>query len=196
MFEAVVIGASAGGMHALEAILSVLPASFALPIAIVLHRGAQSDGYLIKALNSVSAITVKEAEGKEPMRPGLAYIAPADYHLLIEPDRTFSLSVDEKVHFSRPSIDILFTSAAETFGNKLIGVVLTGANADGADGLGMIKQRGGLAIVQDPETAEASSMPRAALRATPVDHVAILEQIGHLLCRLGEGESHENHRYA
>jgi two-component system chemotaxis response regulator CheB len=192
MFEAAVIGVSAGGMHALRTILCAIPETYPLPIVIVQHRGVRSDDYMIEALNDLCAITVKEAEDKEGMRPRVAYIAPADYHLLIEPDRTFSLSVDEKVQYSRPSIDVLFESAAETFASKLIGIVLTGANSDGAQGLRTIKQRGGLAIVQDPETAEAPPMPKAALRATAVDHVASLERIGALLRQLGQGKSDEN----
>jgi two-component system chemotaxis response regulator CheB len=192
MFEAAVIGVSAGGMQALRTILSAIPETYPLSIVIVQHRGVRSDDYLVRALNDLCAITVKEAEDKEGMRPRVAYIAPADYHLLVEPDRTFSLSVDEKVHYARPSIDVLFESAAETFASKLIGVILTGANSDGAQGLRAIKQHGGLAIVQDPETAEAASMPRAALRATAVDHVASLDRIGALLRQLGQGKSDEN----
>jgi two-component system chemotaxis response regulator CheB len=192
MFEAAVIGVSAGGMHALRTILSAIPETHPLSIVIVQHRGVRSDDYLVQALNDLCAITVKEAEDKEGMRPRVAYIAPADYHLLIELDRTFSLSVDEKVHYSRPSIDVLFESAAETFASKLIGVILTGGNSDGAQGLRTIKQHGGLTVVQDPETAEAPSMPRAALRATAVDHVASLERIGALLRQLGQGKSDEN----
>lgn len=185
MFELAVIGVSAGGFHALKTILPELPATFPLSIAIVQHQSARSDGYLAKALDDICAITVKEAEDKEAMRPGFAYLAPPDYHLLIEPDRAFSLSVDEKVNFSRPSIDVLFQCAAETFARALIGVVLTGANADGAQGLRTIKQHGGLTIVQDPHSAEAPFMPAAALRATKADHVVSLERIGGLLCALG-----------
>jgi two-component system chemotaxis response regulator CheB len=185
MFEAAVIGVSAGGMHALKTILPSLPANFPLSIAIVQHRNTQSDGYLAKILGDLSAITIKEAEDKERLLPCVAYLAPADYHLLIEPDRSFSLSVDEKVNFSRPSIDLLFESAADTFAEKLIGIILTGANSDGAEGLRTLKRRGGLAIVQDPDTAEAPCMPGAALRATPVDYIANLEQIGRLLRELG-----------
>ena len=124
MFEAAVIGVSAGGLNALRTILPELPRGFPLPIAIVQHQGARSDGYLVKMLADICAITVKEAEEKEAMQHGTAYLAPPDYHLLIEPDRAFSLSVDEKVNFSRPSIDVLFQSAAETFGRGLIGVIL------------------------------------------------------------------------
>jgi two-component system, chemotaxis family, protein-glutamate methylesterase/glutaminase len=190
MFEAAVIGVSAGGMHALKTILPELPATFPVPIAIVQHLNAGSDSYLVEYLNNLSAITIKEAEDKEKLCPGTAYLAPAGYHLLVEPDGSFSLSVDEKVNFSRPSIDLLFESAAEAFGQALIGIVLTGANADGALGLRAIKQHGGLVIVQNPETAEAPYMPRAALKAAPVDHIENLEDIASLLQRLCDGETY------
>jgi two-component system, chemotaxis family, protein-glutamate methylesterase/glutaminase len=188
MFEAAVLGVSAGGMHALKTILSALPATFSLAIAIVQHTSAQSDGFLAEHLNRCSMIRVKEAEDKEILSRGTAYLAPAGYHLLIEPDKSFSLSVDDKVNFSRPSIDLLFESAAEAFGEALIGVVLTGANADGALGLKAIKRHGGLAVVQNPVTAESSRMPQAAIDATSVDHIVDLERIALLLRRLSNGE--------
>lgn len=188
MFEAAVLGVSAGGMHALKTILSALPATFSLGIAIVHHSSPTSDGYLAEHLNCCSMIKVKEAEDKEALSRGTAYLAPADYHLLIEPDKSFSLSVDDKVNFSRPSIDLLFESAAEAFGEALIAVVLTGANADGAQGLKAVKRHGGLAVVQNPATAEASRMPQAAIDATSVDHIVDLERIALLLRRLSNGE--------
>jgi two-component system chemotaxis response regulator CheB len=190
MFEAAVLGVSAGGLNALRTIIPKLPASFPLPVAIVQHLDAQSESYLADWLSRESAIAVKEAEDKEMLRPSTAYLAPAGYHLLIEPDRTLSLSVDDKINFSRPSIDLLFESAADAFGPALIGIVLTGANADGARGLKAIKRCGGLAVVQNPATAEAPFMPQAALNATPVDHVASLEQIAPLLQRLCEGNAY------
>jgi two-component system chemotaxis response regulator CheB len=187
VFEAVVIGVSAGGMHALKTILPALPPDFPLPIAIVQHLDAQSDDFLVEHLRRVSGIPVKEAEDKEDICPGTAYLAPAGYHLLIEPDKSFSLSMDDKVNFSRPSIDLLFESAADAFGPALVGIILTGANADGARGLKAIKRSGGLAIVQAPKTAEAQYMPRAALEATPVDHIVDLECVASLLQTLCEG---------
>jgi two-component system chemotaxis response regulator CheB len=150
----------------------------------VQHRDERSDGYFIDYLAKISAVSVSEAEDKEPLRPGHVYIAPAGYHLLIEPDYSVSLSVDPRVKCARPSIDVLFESAAEAFRGALIGVVLTGANADGAAGLKAIKERGGLTIVQNPENAVADGMPRAALAATQVHHVAELEQVAPLLVRL------------
>lgn len=186
MFEAVTIGVSAGGMQALKVVLGALPESFPLPIAVVQHIEARSDTFLCDYLDRMSRIQVKEAEDKEPMRSGVAYLAPAGYHLLIEPERSFSLSVDEKVNYCRPSIDLLFESAADVFGRRLIGVILTGANADGAKGLLRIKERGGFALVQNPETAEAPYMPRAAIAAGPVDEVTDLDLIAPMLIKLGE----------
>ena len=184
-YEAVVIGVSAGGIEALKAILSLLPASFPLPIAIVQHRDLRSDGFLAEYLNRLSGLIVSEAEDKEPLCPGHAYLAPAGYHLLIESDRTFSLAVDPRVNYSCPSVDVLFESAADAFADSLIGIVLTGANTDGAKGLKAIKVRRGLAIVQNPETAQAAAMPRAALEATAVDYLVDLQNIAPLLIRVG-----------
>lgn len=182
------MGVSAGGLEALKVILPALPASFPLPIAIVQHRNERSDNFLSEYLDKISKITVKEAEDKEALCGGYAYIAPAGYHLFIEEDLSFSLSIDERVNYSCPSIDVLFESASDVLGKALIGVVMTGANADGAKGLKTIKQRGGFAIVQDPEMAEADTMPRAALAATKADYVIELEQIAPLLTQLGNKE--------
>jgi two-component system chemotaxis response regulator CheB len=187
-YAAVVIGVSAGGIEALKILLPALPASFPLPIAIVQHRNAHSDGFLARYLDRMSRIAVSDAEDKEPFCAGQAYLAPAGYHLLIESDRSLSLSVDPRVNYSCPSIDVLFESAADVFGASLIGIVLTGANADGAQGLKRIKARGGLAVVQAPHTASATAMPRAALAASPVDHVLDLTGIAPLLVRLSAQE--------
>lgn len=187
MYEAAVIGVSAGGMHALKAIIPALPAEIALTIAVVQHLDARSDAFLPDYLNQLSAVRVKEAEDKEPLLPGTVYIAPPAYHLLIEPDKSFSLSVDEKVNFSRPSIDLLFESAAEAYRNALIGIILTGANSDGAKGLKAVKDNGGLAIVQDPLSAQAPFMPQAALKATAIDHLLPLERIAPTLDHLCKG---------
>jgi two-component system, chemotaxis family, protein-glutamate methylesterase/glutaminase len=183
-YAAVVIGVSAGGIEALKVLLPALPASFPLPIAIVQHRDRRSDGFLADYLNALSRIAVSEAEDKEPFCAAHAYLAPAGYHLLIESDRSLSLTVDERVNYSCPSIDVLFQSAANVFAQSLIGVVLTGANSDGAEGLKTIKARGGVTVVQDPQTAASTAMPRAALNATPVDHVVPLEQIAPLLTQI------------
>ena len=187
--EAIVIGASVGGWEALKTLLSALPASFPSPIAIVQHIGERSESFMAELLNQVSRIAVKEAEDKESLSSGTAYLAPPGYHLLIEPDRSFSLSVDERVNHARPSIDVLFESAAEVFGGTLIGIILTGANADGARGLKTIKEYGGLAIVQNPEEAENPTMPKAALTATEVDYIVSLQQLTTILFQLtAQGE--------
>ena len=183
-YEAVVIGVSAGGLEALKILLPALPSAFPLPIAIVQHRSDHSNGFLATHLNQMSAIVVSEAEDKEPLCAGHAYLAPAGYHLLIESDCCFSLSVDPRVNHSCPSIDVLFESAADVFAESLIGIVLTGSNADGAQGLKRVKARGGLAVVQDPKTAAAMAMPRAALEATPVDHIVDLARLAPLLIRI------------
>jgi two-component system chemotaxis response regulator CheB len=184
-YAAVMIGVSAGGMEALKVLLPALPASFPLPIAIVQHRNQRWGGFLAAYLNKMTRIAVSEAEDKEPLCAGHAYLAPAGYHLLIESDRSFSLSVDLPVNYSCPSIDVLFESAADVYAESVIGIVLTGANSDGARGLTAIKARGGLTIVQDPSSAEAIAMSQAALEATPVDHVVDLAQIAPLLISIG-----------
>lgn len=183
-YEAVVMGASAGGIEALKAILPGLPATFPLPIAIVMHREERSGGFLAEFLNRISGVAVSEVEDKEPMNAGHVYLAPAGYHLLIESDRCFSLSVDPRINYSCPSIDVLFESAADAFAESLIGIVLTGANSDGALGLKAIKARGGLAIVQDPRTAQASAMPAAALEAARADHVLDVQRIAPALVEI------------
>jgi two-component system, chemotaxis family, protein-glutamate methylesterase/glutaminase len=189
MYEAVVIGVSAGGLQALKVILPFLPESFPVPVAIVQHISEDSDSYLAEYLNRICSITVKEAEDKEFMNPGTAYLAPPGYHLLIEPGHSFSLSVDPRVNYACPSIDILFESAADIFKDKLIGIVLTGANADGSNGLKKIKAFGGLAIVQNPVTAEARYMPQAALDAASPNYVVNLDEIAPLLLQLNDART-------
>ncbi len=187
-YKAVVMGVSAGGLEALRIILADLPQEFGLPIAIVQHRGASADSFLAEYLDKICALTVLEAEDKMPMEAGHVYLAPAGYHLLIEPDASFSLSLDERVNYSCPAIDVLFESAADVFEGALIGVVLTGANADGALGLKKIKAQGGFSIVQNPATALASAMPAAAIAATQADFVGELAQIGTKLAQLSKEE--------
>jgi two-component system, chemotaxis family, protein-glutamate methylesterase/glutaminase len=182
-FEAIVMGASLGGMTAIGTILMALPRSFSLPIIIVQHISPSSDNYWINSLQKNSLLTIREADEKEKIRGGVVYIAPPNYHLLVERDHTFSLSVDERVSFARPSVDVLFESAATAYGEKLIGIVLTGGNKDGAEGLKKIKEKGGLAIVQDPKTAEAQSMPESAIASTAVDHILSLQSIIELLIK-------------
>ncbi len=184
-YEAVVMGASAGGGAALAALFPLFPAAYPLPLIVVQHLHPLQTSAAPIYLDSDCALTIKEAEEKEPIEPGYVYFAPPNYHLLIEDDRSFSLSVDERVNYVRPSIDVLFESAVDAYGPHLVGVILTGANHDGAQGLRLIKEHGGLTIVQDPATAEAPYMPRAALQATRVDHVLSLAEIGQLLAEQG-----------
>lgn len=183
-YEAVVIGVSAGGMNALRTILPHLPEKFPVPVVVVQHRGTESDDFFAQYLAQRCAVQVKEAEEKEGAAPGTVYLAPANYHLLLEDDRTFSLTLESRVRFARPSIDVLFESAADVYGSKLIGIVLTGANDDGSRGLAAIKKRGGLAVVQDPAGAEVDTMPLAAIQAAVVDFVLPLAAIGPFLANL------------
>ncbi|MBI3893827.1 MAG: chemotaxis protein CheB [Candidatus Wallbacteria bacterium] len=179
----VVVGASWGGVAALSKLLGALPSHFGLPVAIVQHRRKHAEDTLRQVLQSRCKLQVKEPEDKEPIRPGTVYVAPAAYHLLVE-DGHFSLSTEAKVWHSRPSIDVLFESAADIFCERLVGILLTGANPDGAEGLARIQQRGGLCLVQDPESAESRVMPDAALALLDPDHVLPLEELADLLARL------------
>ena len=188
-YEAIVIGVSSGGMNALNYIFSTLPADFSIPIIIVQHVSARSDNEWINLLNDKSNLTIKEADEKEKIEGGNAYIAPANYHLMIEKDRTFSLTIDELVNFARPSIDVLFESAAEAYKNKLIGIVLTGSNNDGAKGIKRIKECGGLAIIQDPETAESPTMPASAIAVIQPDYILPLEKIIEMLIKIDTNQS-------
>lgn len=170
-YEAIVVGTSAGGLSALKKMLPGFPADFPCPIIVVQHISPQSDSYFIKILDDLCPIKVKEALDTEQIKPGTVYFAPPDYHLLVETDRSLSLTVEEKVNYSRPSIDVLFETAAEAYGEKLIGIILTGANADGSLGLLKIKNYGGYTLVQDPEEAENAVMPEKAIRAVLPDQV-------------------------
>jgi len=180
-YEVVVIGVSSGGMEALNILLPSLSENFTLSVIIVQHQHPHSDNFLVRDLGEKCQITVKQANEKEQIKPGVVYIAPPNYHLLIEDDKTFSLSVSERVNYARPSVDVLFETAADVYRDQLIGIILTGANNDGSQGLKKIKESGGLAIVQDPTTAEVDLMPKAAIEATEVDYVLSLQNIGLLL---------------
>jgi two-component system chemotaxis response regulator CheB len=183
-YEAIVIGISSGGMNLLKIMFSSLPTDFNTPIIIVQHVGANSNSHWIKLLNEKSNLNLKEADEKEKIENGTVYFAPPNYHLLIEKDRTFSLTIDERVNFARPSIDVLFESAAEAYKNTLIGIVLTGSNNDGNQGIKRIKECGGLIIIQDPTTAESPYMPSSALTVVKSDHILSIENIIALLIAL------------
>lgn len=175
--EAIVVGASTGALEALAELLAPLPASFRLPILVVVHLSPDRKSILAELLDAKCNVDVREADDKEPIEPGTVYLAPPDYHLLVEPDKRLSLSSEEPVHYSRPSVDVLFETAAEAFGPRLIGVILTGANDDGARGLKAITSAGGIAIVQTPELAHVSTMPLAALKICPEAHTLSLEEM-------------------
>jgi two-component system chemotaxis response regulator CheB len=181
--EAIVIGMSWGGMQAMKVLFSRLPDGFKIPIIIVQHLSSLSDSKWIRSLNKDSSLTIKEADEKEAILPGHVYIAPPNYHLLIEKNKTFTLTIDEKVNFARPAIDVLFESASDVFKKRLIGIILTGSNHDGTKGIKKIKENGGLTLVEDPETATSSLMPLSAIKMNP-DHILPLEKIIELIIEL------------
>ena len=178
--ELIVIGCSLGGMHALEAILSALPRAFCIPIVVAQHRHRRSNEGLPSYLSRSTHMNVVDADDKQWIKPGTVYLAPADYHLLVAKGE-LNLSVDDAVRYSRPSIDVLFESAADAYGAAVIAMILTGANDDGTRGAGRVKQRGGLVVAQDPKTAEAPRMPQAAIDAGVVDQILPLDQIASFL---------------
>lgn len=175
--RAIVIGTSAGAVGALSQILPALPADFPLPVFVVVHVPRDRESMLTPLLQAKCQMAVREAADKEAISGGVIYLAPPNYHLLVEEDGVLSLSSDEEVWYSRPSIDVLFESAADAYGAALIGVILTGANPDGARGLKAIAQRGGTVFVEDPETAHAAAMPLAALSACPAARIGTLKEI-------------------
>jgi two-component system, chemotaxis family, protein-glutamate methylesterase/glutaminase len=188
--DLVVVGASWGGLQAIRVLLGGLPTGFGAAVVVVQHRSSDSHPSALRELLGAStALRVSEAEDKQPLEPGWVYVAPPDFHTLVEADH-LELSVEAAVSHSRPSIDVLFESAAEARRERCVGVVLTGANADGAAGLARIAELGGQAIVQDPETAERAEMPRAALQAVPGARALPLEEIAALLVELCGVEVH------
>ena len=181
MYEIVVIGTSWGGLSAVSTVVADLPPTFALPLVVVQHRSPDAPGVLAELLQLRTRLKVVEVEDKQPVLPGHVLVAPPNYHLLFDRG-VCSLTTDAPVRYSRPSIDVTFTSAADEYGRRAIGVVLTGANEDGSLGLKRIADRGGHAIVQDPSTAESAVMPQSALRAVTRARVLPLSRIaGHLV---------------
>lgn len=192
-FELVVVGTSLGGLSALEVLLAALPKSFPGSVAIVQHRHKDSDNTLSALLQQHTDLPLKEPEDKEVILPGHIYLAPADYHLLIEAPHHaasqdqrpyFALSTEAPVEYVRPSIDVLFQSAADVYAEKVIGVILTGSNQDGAQGLAKIKARGGLTVVQAPITAASRPMPEAAIKTVAVDWILPLAEIAPLVVKI------------
>jgi len=187
-YSAVAIGTSWGGLAALTKLLGALPSNFGIPIVVVQHRGKDSEHLLVQLLQDATDLAVSEIEDKDSLNPGSVHVAPANYHVLID-DGYLSLTIEEPVRFSRPSIDVMFNSLADTYQSAAIGVVLTGANEDGARGLARIVQRGGRALVQDPKTAEIPIMPAAAIRAVPTAEVLSLDALAPRLIELSRARA-------
>ncbi len=191
MYKMLVIGLSAGGTPLIKQILAALPCDYSLAVAIVAHLPQGYESNLAQILNAVTDLPVTVARDKEPISAGHVYVAPADYHLLVEQNRkfalsSFALSEDEPVKSVRPSIDVLFSSAAEVFEASLIAVILSGANSDGADGMVVVKQLGGLCIVLNPADTEFDTMPNAVIQSVAVDYIASMEDIISLLVSVDE----------
>ena len=185
-YKAIVIGTSAGGLFALSTLLSALPAAFPLPVLVVQHRSREQRDLLEELLQNKCRIRVKQADEKEPVQGGTVYIAPPDYHLLVETDETLSLSCDDRVFYSRPSINVLFESAALVYGEGLVAVILTGANEDGASGIRLVKKYRGMTIAQDPAEAQFPYMPKASIETKKIDRVWRLDEIGDFLVALND----------
>ncbi|MFC0576578.1 chemotaxis protein CheB [Paraburkholderia solisilvae] len=170
-FDAVVLGGSAGGTELMSALLAALPAGFPLALLVVSHLPPDVPSYLLETLRYRCKLPVVEPDSGETVAPGRVHVAPPGYHMLVDDDRTIALSLDSSVRFSRPSIDVLFESAAHVYGSRLLGILLSGANDDGVHGLEVIRAMGGVAWVQDPQTASSATMPRAAIARGAVDDV-------------------------
>ena len=192
-YDLVVVGTSWGGLAALRTLVSGLPASFMMAVVLVQHRHKDSDHLLRTLLQERTALEVCEVEDKMPLEHGRIYVAPPDYHTLIEPGH-LSLSTEAPVRFSRPSIDVTFLTAADSYAHRTVGIMLTGANADGSEGLRRISDRGGMAIVQDPATAESKLMPAAAVKAVPRARVLALDDMVKFMCTLPAGEPEREFR--
>lgn len=190
--ELVLVGTSFGGLRALEVLLAGLPRDFPLPVAIVLHWPAVGVLSPVDHLQRHCALPVVEAEDKEVLMPGHVYLAPADYHLLVD-GGSLALSIEAPVHHARPSIDVLFQSAADAYGEGVMGVILTGASEDGAQGVARIKEHGGVVVAEDPATAESSVMPRAAIAATDGVEILPLAEIAPFLAKRSRPARRKNH---
>lgn len=183
--DAVAIGASAGGVEVLSLLLAALPAGCRASFFIVVHIPRERPSLLAEVFGTRCALPVREAEDKEPVQPGTVYFAPPDYHLLLDRGPACALSSDAPVHFSRPSIDVLFDSAADIYGERLLGLILTGANQDGAEGLAAVGRAGGRTVVQEPGGAAVPFLPEAALQQGPVDFVLSRAQLQELFANWG-----------
>lgn len=183
-YDAIVIGTSAGGLYVLMRMLKLLPPDYPVPIIVVQHRAKDERQLLEEVMEQHCSIYIKQADEKEKIQPGVVYFAPPDYHLLIEHDATFSLSHDAPVNYSRPSIDVLFETASDVYKEKLLAIILTGANKDGAAGIKKISMAGGTTIAQQPETADYPEMPKAAINTGVIRHILTPDEIGKFLLDL------------
>lgn len=181
----ILIGGSAGSLQVILKLISTIGKEFSIPVVILLHRTPTAEKLLEELLSTKTNLKVKEIEEKERPEPGHLYVCPADYHILFEPDGSFTLDYSEKVNFSRPSIDVGFQSAADAFGEHLVCILLSGANSDGAEGLAYVKESKGITIVQDPAEAEVSYMPQFAMEYMKVDHIMNTEEIKQFIKGLG-----------
>jgi two-component system, chemotaxis family, protein-glutamate methylesterase/glutaminase len=187
-YELIAVGGSWGGLKAIGRLLEGLPEDFDTPLVVVQHRSADSSHEPLQRLWAKrSSLEIHEVQDKDPLRRGVVHVAPPDYHLIVE-DGRLALSVDERVQYSRPSIDVTFETAAESYGERLIAVLLSGANSDGAAGMRQVAQRGGCSVVQDPSTAEQAAMPRAAIEAGAATVILPLDEIAPHLASLCDGE--------
>ena len=180
-----VIGGSAGSLQVVLSLLAAIGEDFPMPVLIVLHRNGGFESSLEDIFSSRTRLPIREVEEKDPLRAGTIYLCPADYHVLLEKDHSFSLDYSERVHFSRPSIDVTFRSAADVFGPGLIGLLLSGGNADGAEGMQYVQERGGLTVVQDPSTADVPYMPQQAINRMKVDFIVPTDEIPRFVRQLG-----------
>jgi two-component system, chemotaxis family, protein-glutamate methylesterase/glutaminase len=185
LIDAVVVGASAGGIEALSLLLPALPADTTAALFVVLHLPRDRPSLLADIFARKCRLKVREAQDKEPVEPGTVYFAPSNYHLLVDRGPQLALSVDDLVHHSRPSIDVLFESAADVYRNRLMGIILTGANEDGAEGLAAVHDSGGMTVVQEPRTAHSPQMARSALKLREPTYVLSLDEIAAMLRTLG-----------
>jgi two-component system chemotaxis response regulator CheB len=183
------IGGSAGSLQVILSVLAAMGRGYLMPVLVVLHRNNVFESSLEDLLSSRTQLSIKEVEEKEPALPGVVYLCPADYHVLVEQDHTFSLDYSERVHYSRPSIDVSFRSAADVYGAGVAALLLSGGNADGAEGMQYVQAMGGLTIVQDPQTAEVPYMPQQVLLRMAVDLVVPTEELPGLIRGLGRTET-------
>lgn len=192
--DAIVVGASAGAIEALGHLLPALPADLGVPVVIVVHLPPRRPSLLVSIFETRCALPIREPQDKDPVVAGHIYFAPPDYHLLIEADRTFALSVEEPVNFSRPSIDVLIESAAVVYGARLLALILTGASRDGASGAAQVRRAGGLVAVQDPNSAEAQIMPRAAIESARPQLIGSLPELAAFVVRTARNGTQGNDR--